>query len=380
MRILHTADLHLGRQFNGIPLEDDHAAVLDQIVAALLARAADVLVIAGDIFDRAAPPASAVRQFNGFLSRVASETDAALVMIAGNHDSGDRIGSMAVMTDSRRALIRGVVSADERPLVLADADGPVAFTALPFAQEYAARECFADARIETPADVLAAQLAGARRHIPEGARWVVVAHAFVAGASASGSERPLGRVGGIETVDPGHFDGACYVALGHLHRPQPAGAAHIRYAGAPLAFGFDEADAAKSMSLVEIDAAGALRIEAIPFAPRRRLRILRGRHAELLLAEPSEDFVKVVLTDEAPVIDAMKRLLERFPNACELSYARDERAAQPHSPAARRLAAADPVEVVGDFAEQVRGDRLSAAEAAVVAAALDRIRDREAAR
>ncbi|PJB32309.1 MAG: exonuclease sbcCD subunit D, partial [Deltaproteobacteria bacterium CG_4_9_14_3_um_filter_65_9] len=125
MRILHTADLHLGRQFNGVPLDEDHAAVLDQIARAVVDLRADVLVIAGDIFDRAAPPATAVRQFNTFLSRVASETDAAVVMIAGNHDSGDRIASMSIMPDTRRALIRGAVSADEKPLLLSDEHGAV---------------------------------------------------------------------------------------------------------------------------------------------------------------------------------------------------------------------------------------------------------------
>ncbi|MEH0070151.1 exonuclease subunit SbcD [Pannonibacter sp. Pt2-lr] len=144
MRILHTADLHLGRQFNGLPLEADHDAILGQILDALVSRDADVLVIAGDIFDRAAPPAPAVRQFNAFLSQVASQTRAAVVMIAGNHDSGDRIAAMSVMTDTRRALIRGVISASEMPLVLKDAAGPVAFTGLPFAYEHAARECFSD--------------------------------------------------------------------------------------------------------------------------------------------------------------------------------------------------------------------------------------------
>lgn len=377
MRLLHTADLHLGRQFNGIPLDADLAAVLDQIVAAVVQRRADVLVIAGDIFDRAAPPASAVRQFNAFLSRVASETDAAVVMIAGNHDSGDRIAAMSIMTDTRRALIRGAVSAEEAPLVLHDAHGPVAFSGLPFAYEYAARECFGDEAIEAPRDVLARQVAAARRNVPEGARWVVVAHAFVTGATASGSERPLTRVGGIETVGSEIFAGADYVALGHLHRPQAVGAPHIRYAGSPLAFGFDEADCAKSMTLVEIGAPGQVTVEAIPFAPVRRVRILRGRHAELLLAAPSDDFIRAVLTDDVPVIDAMRRLREVFPNACELSYARDERAPEAKAAGARTLTVADPIDVVGDFLGLVREDRLSAAELVVVAAALTRLRDAE---
>lgn len=377
MRILHTADLHLGRQFNGIPLDADHGAVLDQIVSAITSNRVDVLVIAGDIFDRAAPPTSAVRQFNRFLARVASETAAAVVMIAGNHDSGDRIASMSIMTDARRALIRGAISADEQPLVLTDAYGPVAFTGLPFAYEYAARECFADETLHTPEDVLAAQVSCGKRNIPDDARWVVVSHAFITGASSSESERPLTRVGGVETVSSAVFEGAHYVALGHLHRPQSVGASHIRYSGSPLAFGFDELDCQKSMSLVEIDAVGRATIEIIPFEPIRRVRILKGRHAELLLVERSDDFIKVVLTDDAPVIDGMKRIRAVFPNACELTYARNERAPAVSLLVGRALAVANPVEVIGDFLEHVREDRISENELAVVASALGRLRETE---
>ena len=294
-------------------------------------------------------------------------------MIAGNHDSGDRIASMAIMTDTRRALIRGVISSDEKPLVLTDAYGPVAFTGLPFAYEYAARECFADESLHTPEDVLAAQVSSGRHNIPDGARWVVVSHAFVAGASSSESERSLTRVGGVETVSSSVFEGAHYVALGHLHRPQSVGSSHIRYSGSPLAFGFDESDCQKSMSLVEIDAVGQTTIETIPFEPIRRVRVLKGRHAELLLADRSDDFIKVVLTDDVPVIDGMKRIREIFPNACELVYERNEHAPEIKSLAGRDLAVASPVEVIGDFLEHVREDGISENELAVVASALGRL-------
>jgi exonuclease SbcD len=364
------ADLHLGRQFDGISLEADHDAVLDQIARAAADRDVEALVIAGDIFDRAAPPASAVRQFNAFLRRIASETRAAVVMIAGNHDQGDRIGAMAVLTDPARALVRGAVSACEPPLVLRDAHGPVAFSALPFAYEYAARAAFADETIETPEDVLRAQLAAARAALPEGARWVVTAHAFVAGGVAGETERPLARVGGIETVSPAVFEGAHYVALGHLHRPQEAGAPHIRYAGAPLAFGFDEAGAEKSISLVDLDGEGRAHVETIPLRPIRGVRVMRGRHAGILAAEPSEDFVRAVLTDEAPVIDGMKRLREVFPNACELVYEAHARAPETKS-AAGTARPASPIELLGDFLEAVRGAGLTEAEARVAAEALE---------
>ena len=374
MRILHTADLHLGRQFIGIPLDDDHATILDQIARAVIDLRVDVLVIAGDIFDRAAPPATAVRQFNAFLSRVASETNAAVVMIAGNHDSGDRIASMSIMTDTRRALIRGVVCADEKPLLLSDEHGVVAFSGLPFSHEYAARECFTDETMQTTEDVLVAQIASARRGVPDNARRVIVAHAFVSGAHGSESERPLARVGGVEMARPEIFDGHHYVALGHLHRPQSVGVPHIRYSGSPLAFGFDEADSAKSMSLVEIDGAGNATIEAIPFEPLRGVRTLRGKHAELLLAKPSSDFIKAVLTDDAPIIDGMKRLRVVFPNACELVYERNERAREVKSIDGIGKKMADPLAVVGEFLELVKDERMTDGERSVVASALHDIR------
>ena len=379
MKLLHTSDLHLGRQFNGISLEEDHEAVLDQIVEAVKTNGVDVLIVAGDVFDRASPPQSAVRQFNGFLKRVKTETGAAVAMIAGNHDSGDRIDLSAIAADRSRWLIRGAISVEEAPLLLADQHGPVAISALPFAYEYAARECFASETIDTPEDVLVAQVEAARAQVPEGARWIIVAHAFVTGGSVSDSERSLTRVGGIETVRTSAFDGAHYVALGHLHRPQSVGADHIRYSGSPLAFGFDESDSQKSMNLVELDAAGQVTVETLPYKPIRRARVLRGKHAELLLSDPSSDFIKAVLTDEVPVIDGMKRLREVLPNACELVYARDERTIEIKSADGQVVAAAEPTDVVRNFLTEVGLEEISEAEQGVVATSLTHLRRREGA-
>lgn len=371
MRILHTADWHLGRQFEGCSLESDHAAVLDQVFAAVKTHQPRVLIIAGDVFDRAAPPETAIRQFNGFLSRVVSGTDTAIVVIAGNHDSGERIGAWATLSDRRRVLVRGPLAAVELPLILDDAHGPVAISALPFGYEFAARECFANPEITTPEDVLRAQIDAARVHVPAGARWVVVAHAFVHGGNVSGGERPLSRlVGGIETVSADAFAGAHYVALGHLHRPQSVGAGHIRYSGAPLAFTFDEETCSKSLSLVELGADGRAVVDLIPITPLRRVRTLRGTLAEILMQPASEDFVRPLLTDPARLIEPMKRIRERFPNACALSYERDLVTALRASGPVRPTPAAEPAQVVSDFMTLVRGQPPSAAENAVLSSYL----------
>lgn len=380
MKILHTSDWHLGRQFHGQSLEDDHAVILEQIFAALIENVPNVLIIAGDIFDRASPPASAVRQFNDFIKRVASETKTAIVMIAGNHDSGDRIDSMAIMTDPNRALIRGPLIADEKPLILEDEHGTVAFSALPFGYEFAARECFESDDINAPADVIRAQISAAKQHLPKGARWVVVAHAFVSGASPSDSERNLGRiVGGIETVPSDVFDGAHYVALGHLHRPQTVSAEHIRYSGSPLAFGFDESDRQKSMSLIDLAADGSINVKELDFIPIRKVRTLRGKLEDLLASgKASSDFIKIVLADDGRLIDPMKQIQALYVNASALSYERDEANKTVSAPKQVTASLTNPAQVISEFLMQVRGEDQTEDEAKIIEAQLKALSDMEA--
>lgn len=371
MRILHTSDWHLGRQFHGLSLDEDHDHILVQILAVIDDERPDVVIIAGDVFDRANPPQSAITRLSQFLTTVRAASDAAIVIIAGNHDSAAQIGAMGVLADGGTAIVRGPLDEDERPLVVSDAHGPVAISALPFAFEYAARLCFDDDGIGCPADVIRAQLASARKHVAEGMRWVVVAHAFVDGAATSESERPLTRmVGGIETVSAAAFEGAHYVALGHLHRPQPVGLDHIRYSGAPLAFGFDEEGQQKSVSLIDLAADGTVTVTEVPLRPLRQVRTIRGKLLELLAAaEVSNDIVRVVLTDDTPQIDPMKRIRAVYPNAVQLAYERNERTVELRLEE-QRAAIDDPQTLSSAFLEFIRGEPLSDAEGQIVASAL----------
>jgi len=364
MKLLHTADWHLGRSFEGHSLDEDHRHVLDQVFEAVVRHRPDVLIVAGDLFDRASPPETAVRLFNDFMQRLTAETACAVVLIAGNHDSGERIGAMSMLADRNRALVRGPVASREPPLVLADEHGAVAISALPFAYEFAARDCFGDSGIKSPADVMAAQVAAARQEVPEGARWVIVAHAFVEGGAGSDGERTLSRaVGGVETVPAAVFDGADYVALGHLHRPQSVGRDTIRYSGSPLAFGFDEEGQQKSMTLVELGGDGEVSSETIPFQPLRQVRALKGSLSDILAEaedRPSEDFIKVTLRDAQRRIDPMKRIRAHYPNA-SLAY---ETAGplETKSKASLKAGVVRPEDVIAAFLDFAAGDLEAANE------------------
>lgn len=375
MKILHTSDWHLGRQFHGDSLEKDHHAILAQIVDAVGLHDPDVLIVAGDIFDRASPPITAVRQFNNFIDQIASGHRCAIVMIAGNHDSGDRIESIATLADHSRALIRGPLRSDEQTLIINDQHGPVAFSALPFGNEFSARECFDDTRISNPSDVLAAQINAARKHVPEGARWVVTAHTFVTNAKPSASERRL-VVGGIETVPADRFVDADYVALGHLHRPQSVGADHVRYSGSPLAFGFDETDAEKSMVLVDLEADGSVSTTLLPFKPLRSVRVVTGSHADILASAsdaPSNDFFKLVLTDAGALIDPMGKIREFYPNAMVLEYERDREGRETNTTMVAQSELTKPQHVIEEFLTFVRGESVVSKEQPLIDAALTQL-------
>jgi len=373
MKILHTADWHLGRTLRGVSLLDDQAHILDQIFDAIVTRNIDVLIVAGDIYDKASPAEPAVKLYSDFIERVFEETEAAIVVIAGNHDSGQRLGAVTKLFDKRRILIRGPLEKDEAPLILEDEHGPVAFSALPYGEIYAARREFEDETIRTPEDVLKAQIKAARRHKPEDARWVIVAHAFVTNCQPSDSERRL-SVGTVEMVSQAIFDGADYVALGHLHRPQMAGSETVRYSGSPLAFGFDEADTQKSMTVFDVEAYGTVtNLEQIAFQPVRRVREVRGLLSDLLAeaeANPSDDLICAILLDEGALVEPLAQLRPHYPNI--LQTLREKKHDLVISAAGRAQSKLDdPVSVIGEFVAYVRGEKPNDIEQGVVTQLID---------
>ncbi|MFW6329190.1 MAG: exonuclease SbcCD subunit D [Alkalispirochaetaceae bacterium] len=353
MRILHTADWHLGRLFNGFSLLEDQAQLLEQIALMVKEEGPDLLIIAGDVFDRGNPRREAVELFDTFLERVYRDSEAAICVIAGNHDAPERIGFGGALHDRRRVLIRGGLSRPPQPLLLSDEEGGVAVSAIPYAGIFAARDHFDDPGIATPEDVVVAQMREANALLPAKVRQVVVSHTFVAGGRGSDSERSLESAGGIEQVSPECYGGAAYVAMGHLHRPQEIALREgtLRYAGSILPFGFDEAEEEKSTTLLELRWWGVEKLTELPLDPPRRLRVLTGSFDELMRGEQSAAgcFVKLELTDSLPVPDAMSRLRERYPLAVMLDWVNRRSPGESARVGARRESLRRPGEVIDSF-------------------------------
>ncbi len=369
MRLLHTADWHLGRVFHGRSLLDDQAAVLDDLIRMARDQRPDAVLVAGDIYDRSVPPADAVRLLDETLTRIVADLRIPVFLIAGNHDGPDRLSFGARLMAGAGLRVEAVPVASPGASVLADAAGEVEIFALPYAEPPMMRNVLgADAEVPDHAAVLAAQMAAVRRVRDPARRLVVMAHAFVAGGLDSESERPL-VVGAAASVPAAVFDDAHYVALGHLHRPQRVGRDAIRYAGSLMKYSFSEASHTKGATLVELDADGGVQARSLPLRAPRDLRIIEGRLVELLAAAPrdprADDYLLARLTDTGALLDAMPRLRAVHPNT--LAIERPFIATGGGAGAAPRHARVELIDLFGSFVADLAGEPLDEPSRAFVA-------------
>ncbi len=378
VRILHTSDWHLGRSFHRVNLLDAQRAFLGHLVRTVREQQVDVVLVAGDVHDRAVPPLGAVALFDEALHRLA-DLGVPTVMISGNHDSARRLGVGAGLIDRAGIHLRTDPAGVGTPVVLADAHGDVAFYGLPYLEPALVREELGADR-PTHTDVLTAAMDRVRADLaarPAGTRSVVLAHAFVTGGTASDSERDI-TVGGVAQVPAAVFDGVDYAALGHLHGCQTI-TERVRYSGSPLAYSFSEADHRKTMWLVDLGPGGDLTAERIDCPVPRPLARIRGRLDDLLrdpaLARHEDAWVEATLTDPHRPDEPMARLAERFPHVLSLVLDPERSPQDPLASYARRLRDRSDQEIAEDFVAHVRGglaadDR----ERGILTAALDHVR------
>lgn len=378
MRLLHTADWHLGRLLHGASLVEDQARVLDQLIGVARESKVDAVLVSGDIYDRAVPPPDAVTLLDDALSRLVLGLGIPVVLIAGNHDSPRRLGFASRVLREQGLHLRGWPEAQPEPIVLHDDHGPVAVLAVPFAEPSVVRERVADEDVQDHDSAVRVLTRRARAAIPDGHRAVLMAHAFVAGGLPSESERPL-TVGGSGRVGVGRFRGFDYVALGHLHRPQRVGSDRIWYSGSLLKYSFEESTHRKSINLVELAADGACQVEQIELVPRHEVRCVRGKLARLLEGpaegECSDDYLMVTLLDREPHHDPLGQLRAVYPNILQLDRPFDRVIADPTGMVDHRRL--DETVLFDRFFSEVTGERLTDAQRAVFAATLEELRTSE---
>jgi exonuclease SbcD len=381
MLMLHTSDWHLGRSLHRADLRAAQAAFLDHLVSTVRAEKVDVVLVAGDVYDRAVPPVDAVELCEDALLRL-HDTGARIVLISGNHDSARRLGFGSGLLDKTGVHLRTRIGALARPVLLQDAHGPVAVYGVPYAEPDAVRG-------ELPPDVPkghAGVLGHAVQRIKADAdargvrRRVVMAHGWVTGGVASESERDI-TIGGVGQVPAATFGDFSYVALGHLHGQQTL-AEYLRYSGSPLPYSFSEAAHRKGSWLVELDADGVARAERVPAPQFRRLSLLRGRLADLLgspkYTEFEDDFVSVALTDPSRPEGPMDALRTRFPRILVLTFEPTPSRESDARCYRARVVGRDDQGIAEEFVQHVRNAPATDGERRLLTDAFEAVRTEEA--
>ena len=370
MRILHTSDWHLGRSFHREGMLGHQAAYVDHLLSVVEQERVDVVLVSGDVYDRALPQVDAVRLASEALARLAASR-AQVVLTSGNHDSAHRLGFGSELIDAAGVFIRTDLAGVGRPVVLEDEHGPVAVYGLPYLDPDTVKEAWQLPTRSHQAALTEAMARVGADHERRGGRAVVMAHAFVTGAEATDSERDI-SVGGVSMVPASLFSSMSYAALGHLHGRQTI-TETVRYSGSPLAYSFSEAQQVKGSWLVDLDASGVASVEFVEAPVPRRLSRLRGE-LEVLLTDPAlarheDDWVQVTLTDAVRPAQAMDRLRRRFPHTLVLSF--ESTAPVLGGLVAKRDHVRRDRELVREFVTELRGSEPTAAELELLGRAVD---------
>lgn len=329
--MLHTSDWHVGRTFHGQDLLADQEAVLGAIAELVAEHGVQLVLLSGDLYDRAVPSPEAVQVASRALWRIRA-AGATIVAIGGNHDSAPRLGAFSDFMAGGGFHLHTSAAQIGPPVMVNDEDGAVAVYPIPYLEPEIACGALDVARPARHQAVLTAALDRVRGDLaarPAGTRSVVLAHAFVVGGVAGGSERSI-AVGGVESVTADVFDGIDYVALGHLHGSQVLDD-RLRYSGSPLAYSFNEAGHTKGVWLVDLAGDGSVQAERLTLPVPRPLAVVSGDLEEVLAGndELTGHYLSVELTDPVRPLEPMRRLREKFPFAVTVAWNGPHGAAQP---------------------------------------------------
>lgn len=320
MKIIHLADLHIGKRVNEFSMIDDQKYILNQILEIIDNEKPDAVIIAGDVYDKQVPSIEAVELLDSFISDI-SKRKTTTFIISGNHDSAERLAFGSSLMAMGKIYISPVYNGKISKYTLKNDFGSANFYLLPFVKPSHVKRFFPDKKIESYTDAIKVVIDNLKLDTSE--INILIAHQFVTGASRTESEEI--SVGGLDNVDASVFEDFDYVALGHIHRPQKIGTERIRYCGTPLKYSFSEVNDTKSVSIIEINSKEDFNLRTIPLIPKRDMRKIRGTYEELTTKTSYEntntdDYIHITLTDEFNVADAIQKLRVIYKNIMKLEY------------------------------------------------------------
>lgn len=320
MKLVHLADLHLGKKVNEFSMIDDQEYILKEIINIIDDEKTDGVLVAGDVFDRPIPSEEAIKLWDDFLNAMAKR-NIQVFAISGNHDSAVRFAEHTSLMDSTGIHLSPEYNGKTNKYQIEKQGVKVNIYLLPFIKPIHVRHYFPDEDINNYTD--ACRVAIENMQVNKEELNILIAHQFVTGATRCDSEEI--SVGGLDNVDVTVFEDFDYVALGHIHGKQTIGRETIRYSGTPLKYSFSEKNHVKSVTVIEIDSKKDISVREVNLTPRRDMAEIRGKCSDLMQGISNEnvdanDYLQVVLTDENDVPNAMSDLRRIYPNIMKLTY------------------------------------------------------------
>ena len=387
MKIFHISDLHIGKQLNYYNLKENQAAVLKEIVRKMEEYHPDVLLIAGDIFDKSVPSGEAYTLFDDFLNQAAKIRPAIpICIIAGNHDSPERLNYASSFMEKHRIYISAMPPQKPeeflKKLVLEDGYGPVNFYFLPFTKPGYVRRIFPEQDISDYEKAVRALLE--REAIDWNQRNVLISHQFYQGqgweTQTCESEQVVLSVGGLDRIDISAIRKFDYAALGHLHGPQQIKEPHIRYSGSPLKYSVSEEHQKKSVTMVTLKEKGETpEIELLALPAIQDVRSVRGSLSEVTARAGEKnrhDFVRVTVTDENEPYRMKEQLQEVYDFLLEIRVDND-RTRERMKTEGETYEKLSPDTAFRAFYEEIQKEPLSVKEEALMAKLLDELTEED---
>lgn len=321
MKLLHLSDLHIGKKVHGYSMLKEQKEILNQILLLCEKENPDIVLIAGDIYDKLIPGEEAVSVMDYFLTNL-NKQKRNVFIISGNHDSGERLQFGKEIMRQKGIYIAGILEEALDCVALSDEWGKFNIYMLPFIKPSMVRTYY---KAENCEDAVRKIIE--KTKIDCSQRNLLIAHQFVTNGTwmpdCCDSENP--SVGGLDAVDCKVFQPFDYVALGHLHQAQKVGRETIRYAGSPLKYSFSEVRHKKSATIVEIREKGEIKLTAIPLKPMHEMREIKGKLGDLI--DPNHytranqtDYIRVILTDEEELYHPLDTLRNIYPNILRLDF------------------------------------------------------------
>ena len=387
MKFLHTSDLHIGKTVCGFSMLEEQKAALSQILELVKSEQVDMVFLSGDLYDRALPPSQAVTVLDEFLTSLV-DLDVVVCAIAGNHDSGERIGFASRILEHKGLYMEGMLketirfvdwmpkrgvespAADTAPAIDA-AQVPVRVHLLPYARPAQVRDVF---HVETSSYEDSMQEILKHVDFLEDGKNVLLTHQFVVNHGVapelSDSETRV-SVGGADQVEAADFERFDYVALGHIHGPQQIGGGPVYYSGSPVKYSFSEVHHNKSVIIGEFHEDGRLTVKRAPLKPVHDMRKIRGRlqdliDPEVVSAADAEDYLLAVLTNEEELADPMGTLRSVYPNVMQLQLERVQQERELLEERGADWKEKSPFELFEQFFGYVMGQDLTEEQAALV--------------